>query len=220
MRDPIERTEEDTPRGYASERGPFQINANPQIRRPAPREAIDVEKAADGFAHGPLAETYGEETARKKIGEMVQAFIPGASTTPLFAQKGPNGMSLVHVWFGPNFPLFRHSHPRYGDCLYYVLAGEITMGGRTLRAGSTFFLPNGQPYKYTAGPAGVELLEFRAGGGDPEAPGMKLDEHSIESIQKIIDGSYANDERWQVPERIGDTAIRQARIDGRLDSAE
>ncbi len=151
---------------------------------------------------------------------MVQAFIPGTSTTPLFAQRGPGGMSLVHVWFGPNFPLFRHSHPRYGDCLYYVIAGEITMGGRTLRAGSTFFVPNGQPYKYTAGPAGVELLEFRAGGGDSDAPGMKLDESSIDSIQKIIDGSYENEEQGQVPERFGDTAIRQARIDGRLEDAE
>ena len=151
---------------------------------------------------------------------MVQAFIPGTSTTPLFAQRGPGGMSLVHVWFGPNFPLFRHSHPRFGDCLYYVIAGEITMGGRTLRAGSTFFVPNGQPYKYTAGPAGVELLEFRAGGGDSDAPGMKLDESSIDSIQKIIDGSYENEEQWQVPERFGDTAIRQARIDGRLEDAE
>ncbi len=94
------------------------------------------------------------------------------------------------------------------------------MGGRRLRAGSTFFVPNGQPYKYTAGPAGVELLEFRAGGGDPDAPGMKLDEHSIDSIQKIIDGSYENEDSWQVPERIGDTAIRQARIEGRLESTE
>ena len=49
---------------------------------------------------------------------------------------------------------------------------------------------------------------------------MKLDEHSIESIQKIIDGSYENDDNWQVPERIGDTAIRQARIEGRLESME
>jgi hypothetical protein len=69
-------------------------------------------------------------------------------------------------------------------------------------------------------PAGVELLEFRAGGGEKGAPGMKLDERSIESIQKIIAGSHANEEQWQVPERMGDTAIRQARLDGRLDTTE
>ena len=90
------------------------------------------------------------------------------------------------------------------------------MGSQTLKAGSTFFVPNGQPYKYKAGQAGVELLEFRAGGGVPDAPGMKLDETSFESIDKIIDESYANDTAWQVPTRIGDTAIRQAEVDDRL----
>lgn len=220
MSEAVDRAEDNEAGGYTSERGPFAINANPRIKPPIPREVIDVDKAADGFAHDPLVEKFGSETARKAIGEMVKAFIPGTSTTPLFGQGGPNGMSLVHVWFGPNFPLFRHSHPRYGDCLYYVIAGEITMGGRTLGAGSTFFLPNGQPYKYTAGPAGVELLEFRAGGGDKESPGMKLDERSIDSIEKITAGSYENEESWQAPERMGDTAIRQARLDGRLDSME
>jgi hypothetical protein len=218
MSEATDHTDARESKGYTSERGPFAINANPSIKPPIPREAIDVEKAADGFAHEPLVEKYGDESARNAIGEMVKAFIPGTSTTPLFAQGGPHGMSLVHVWFGPNFPLFRHSHPRYGDCLYYVIAGEITMGNRTLGAGSTFFLPNGQPYKYSAGPAGVELLEFRAGGGEKGAPGMKLDERSIESIEKITTGAYANEENWQVPARMGDTAVRQAQIDGRLPS--
>ena len=122
-------------------------------------------------------------------------------------------MSLAHVWFGANYPLFRHSHPRYGDCLYYVVAGEITMGNRTLGRGSTIFVPNGQPYKYTAGPAGVELLEFRAGGGDSMAPGLKIDETSLEGIQQIIDTAYENDSLWQAPERMGDTALRQAEIE-------
>ena len=49
------------------------------------------------------------------------------------------------------------------------------------------------------------------------APGLKLDETSLDSLQKIIDGSYENDHLWEAPERIGDTALRQARIDGRLD---
>jgi len=169
-----------------------------------------VDKAADGFEYSALAEKYGEEPVRQKIGEMVQAFSPGASTTPLFAQRTPNGMSLIHVWFGPNFPLFRHSHPRYGDCLYYVVAGEITMGKRRLGPGSGFFVPNGMPYKYTAGPDGVELLEFRAGGGEEGAPGMKLDEHSLDSIQRIIDGANAHRDEWQAPQRVGDTALLQS----------
>jgi len=201
---------------FISPRGGFEINANPEIVPPVERDRIRADRSADGFAHEPLAKKYGASEARAKIGEMVKAFIPGTTTTPLLVQKKPGGMSLVHVWFGANFPLFRHSHPRFGDCLYYVVAGEIIMGSQTLKAGSTFFVPNGQPYKYKAGQAGVELLEFRAGGGVPDAPGMKLDETSFESIDKIIDESYANDTAWQVPTRIGDTAIRQAEVDDRL----
>ncbi len=207
-----------TPKGkrYVSERGGFKLNANPAIGEVVPRAKIRPERSAAGFAHEPLASKYGPEAAAKKIGEMVKAFIPGTITTTLLAQGGHHGMSLVHVWFGANFPLFRHSHPRYGDCLYYVIAGEILLGQQRLGAGSTFFVPNGQPYKYTAGPAGVELLEFRAGGGDPQAPGMQLDESSFEAIDKIIKESYDNDEAWVPPKKIGDTAIRQALIEGRL----
>jgi hypothetical protein len=201
---------------YVSERGGFKLNANPAIGEVVPRAKIRPERSAAGFAHEPLASKYGPEAAAKKIGEMVKAFIPGTITTTLLAQGGHHGMSLAHVWFGANFPLFRHSHPRYGDCLYYVIAGEILLGRQRLGAGSTFFVPNGQPYKYTAGPAGVELLEFRAGGGDPQAPGMQLDESSFEAIDKIIKESYDNDEAWVPPKKIGDTAIRQALIEGRL----
>ena len=64
------------------------------------------------------------------------------------------------------------------------------------------------PYKYTAGPAGVEVLEFRAGGGEAGAPGMKLDEHSLDSIQRIIDRADEHRDTWKLPEHIGDTALR------------
>lgn len=191
---------------YVSERGPFKIFSDTKVNPPTPREKINTDKSADGFEHSALAKKFGEEKVRQKIGEMVKAFIPGASTTPLFIQNTPNGMSLVHVWFGPNFPLFRHSHPAYGDCLYYVVAGEIILGNQKLGPGAGFFVPNGQPYKYTAGPEGVELLEFRAGGGIKGAPGMKLDETSLDSMQRIIDGAHANEHLWQAPKNIGDTA--------------
>lgn len=200
-------------RRYVSERGPFAIWENPDLRPTFPPEAIDIDKVANGFEYGALAEEYGDEPVRRKIGEMIKSYGHGTVTTPLFGQGGPNGMSLVHVWFGPNLPLFRHSHPRYGDCLYYVVAGEIILGRRRLGPGSGFFVPNGMPYKYSAGPAGVEVLEFRAGGGEADAPGMKLDEHSLDSLQRIIDGARANQDTWQRPERIGDTALRQAEFE-------
>ncbi len=213
--DPAFTDTEAKPKGYVSERGGFEINANPKVNPPYARELVDVDTVAEGFAHESLAEKFGEDAASQKIGEMIKALTPGSSTTMLLSQSGANGMMLVHVWFGPNLQLFRHSHPKFGDCLYYVVAGEIKMGNRKLGRGSTFFVPNGQPYKYTAGPAGVELLEFRAGGGDSEAPGMKIDETSLDAIQQMIDVGYENDSLWEAPERMGDTTLLQAEIEAK-----
>ena len=77
----------------------------------------------------------------------------------LFKDGGEDGMSLVWSWFGPDYPLPRHSHN--ADCLYYVVAGEARMGNRTVAAGAGFFVPAGAPYAYTAGPEGIQILEFR-----------------------------------------------------------
>lgn len=200
-------------RGYVSERGPFKINENPEINTPLPSGKLNEEHAAKAFDYSTLAEKYGEEAVRKKVVEMAKSFSEGTSTTLLFGQGGPSGMSLAHVWFGANFPLFRHSHPQYGDCLYYVIAGEISLGKRKLGPGSTFFLPNGMPYKYTAGPAGVELLEFRAGGGVKDAPGLSLDELSLDALDRLIEGYKANRDKWQQPKKIGDVAFRQQELD-------
>lgn len=196
-----------------SERGPFAIWENPEMGQAYELDQALAEQVAEGFDISALAEKFGEAPAREKLVDMLKAIGPGVSTTMLFSQPGPNGMSLAHVWFGADFPLFRHSHPRFGDCLYYVIAGEIVIGRRRLGPGSGFFVPNGMPYKYTAGPAGVELLEFRAGGGDAEAPGMKFDELSLDAVQNLID--RADDARpgWKRPERIGDTALVQAELD-------
>lgn len=200
-------------RGYVSNRGPFKVNANPKVVQPNPDAPMNEDAVCAYFEHDKLAEKYGEEATREKIVAMAKAFRGGAATTPLFGQGGENGMSLVHVWFGPNFELFRHSHPKYGDCLYYVVAGELSLGKRKLGPGSTFFLPNGMPYKYTAGPAGVELLEFRAGGGVDEAPGMCLDELSLDAIDKLVDCYNENQHLWEAPKNIGDVAIKQQELD-------
>jgi quercetin dioxygenase-like cupin family protein len=69
------------------------------------------------------------------------------------------GFSLVYAWFKPHYILPRHSHD--ADCLYYVVAGTAVLGNQVLRAGDGFFVPSGAPYQYSAGPEGVEVLEFR-----------------------------------------------------------
>jgi len=69
------------------------------------------------------------------------------------------GFALHYVWFKPNYQLTRHSHDR--DALYYIVSGAIRLGTEWLGAGDGLFLPADTPYIYTAGPEGVEILEFR-----------------------------------------------------------
>ena len=68
-------------------------------------------------------------------------------------------MSLVWSWFGPGYVLPRHSHD--ADCLYFVVSGEAHVGARVIGPGAGFFVPSGAPYSYSAGPEGIQILEFR-----------------------------------------------------------
>jgi hypothetical protein len=98
-------------------------------------------------------------------------------------------MSLVWSWFGPGFALPRHSHS--SDCLYFVHRGEVHLGSTVLGAGDGFFLPDGAPYAYSAGPEGVEILEFRG----VCAFDMKITE-SLGRWGQIVETSKANKDRW------------------------
>ena len=54
------------------------------------------------------------------------------------------GLSLTYAWFKSGFPLPRHSHD--ADCLYYIIAGSLTLGSQTLGAGDGFFVPSQAAY--------------------------------------------------------------------------
>ena len=88
----------------------------------------------------------------------------GYSSRVLFESGGTNGFSLIYAWFKRNFPLTAHLHN--ADCLYFVIGGELALGkgvaSEIVRAGDGFFVPAGHMYGYTAGPEGVEILEFRS----------------------------------------------------------
>jgi quercetin dioxygenase-like cupin family protein len=104
----------------------------------------------------------------------------GSKVTVLFKGDGPEGMSLVHAWFGPGYRLPRHSHS--ADCLYYVVDGEAIMGSRTIKAGDGFFVRADQPYAYVAGADGVQVLEFRGVTGFD----MKIFDQTVERWQPIV----------------------------------
>lgn len=116
----------------------------------------------------------------------------GSVTKLLFGDPdgpGGGGLSLVWVRFGPEYHLPRHSHSV--DCLYYIVSGEIHMGGRTVGAGEGFLAPADAPYGYVAGPEGVELLEFR---------GVSSFDSQIKETPsgwvRILEAVRANRDRW------------------------
>jgi len=130
-------------------------------RQPVPQGQLALFRG-DG---APSLEESGMVVDRSFEGEgtLEELFDPrivgsAASHVP-FRQVGEDGMSLVHIWFPPGFPLPRHSHS--ADCLYYILEGGIAMGKRELGPGDGFFVPADQPYTYRVGGSGVKLLEFR-----------------------------------------------------------
>ncbi|MHB1584598.1 MAG: cupin domain-containing protein [Acidimicrobiales bacterium] len=120
---------------------------------------------------------------------MEWALSGGHDVRVLFRQEG-GGMSLVWSRFAPGYPLPRHSHS--ADCLYYVVAGEATMGNRRVGAGAGFFVPADAPYAYTAGPEGIEILEFRGVGSFD----MQITE-SLARWARIVDEVRDQRHRWQ-----------------------
>jgi hypothetical protein len=108
----------------------------------------------------------------------------------LFKGDGDDGMSLVHAWFGPGYRLPRHSHS--ANCLYYVVKGEAVMGNRVIKAGDGFFVRADQPYAYTAGADGIEILEFRGATGFD----MKIFDQTVERWKPIVDAAIVNHDQW------------------------
>ncbi len=99
-------------------------------------------------------------------------------------------MSLVWSWFGPGYTLPRHSHS--ADCLYFVVSGEAHVGNRTVVAGAGFFVPSGAPYAYSAGPQGIQVLEFRGA----TSFDMKITE-GVDRWDRILETVRANSAAWQ-----------------------
>ena len=133
--------------------------------KPVPPGKMTIFRAVDAptleEAGMMAAPTFTEEGANDdpSTADAAERSMDGSMLTVPFQQAGPGGFSLVSIDFAPGFLLPRHSHS--SDCLYYIVAGQIVMGKRTLGPGDGFFLPAEQPYAYHAGPNGVKLLEFR-----------------------------------------------------------
>jgi quercetin dioxygenase-like cupin family protein len=128
-----------------------------------PRKGLKIFRYADA---PELQETdmmsmpvFNDDFVRPTVGRTADV-IAGQHIRVLYRQsEEEGGFSLVYAYFKPHFVLPRHSHS--ADCLYYVIAGSAVMGNQVLQAGDGFFVPSGAPYQYSAGPEGVQVLEFR-----------------------------------------------------------
>lgn len=109
----------------------------------------------------------------------------------LFQDKTGTGMSLVHIWYKSGFVLPPHKHDT--DCVYYVIAGEIHAGNAVVGQGDGLFIPKDHDYTYTAGPEGVELLEFRSAA----TFNIMLNGKDPDQWTRIAAAAEANAEAWK-----------------------
>lgn len=116
----------------------------------------------------------------------------GLVSKTLFRQSAEEGdFSAILIWAKPNYPLALHSHR--SDCLYFVVSGSAKMGSKTLRAGDSFFVPNGVKYRYTAGPDGVEVLEIRHGVSEI---GIDMADLSGSVVGRFWEATLDNRDQW------------------------
>jgi hypothetical protein len=113
----------------------------------------------------------------------------GAFVKVLFADEQA-GISVAYSWFKPNFMLPRHSHN--ADCAYYIISGEAHLGNQVLRVGDGFFVPAGGNYHYSAGPEGVEVMEFRTAAEF----NMRLSGNTEADWQRIMENAMRNHQGW------------------------
>jgi hypothetical protein len=100
-------------------------------------------------------------------------------------------MSVGYGWFRANYMLPRHSHN--ADCADYVISGEAHLGTEVLRAGDGFFIPSGHNYQYSAGPEGVEVLEFR----NADHFNIRLSGNGEAVWERIAAMALANRDYWR-----------------------
>jgi quercetin dioxygenase-like cupin family protein len=132
----------------------------------------------------------GPDVQAKMVPLMENGIMDGGDVRCLFRDQG-SGMSLVYVWFKGGYVLPRHSHN--ANCLYYIIAGELNAGSVVLRQGDGFFVPADMDYTYTAGPEGVELLEFR----DATTFDIDVTRNDATMWARVLAAVTANKGKWQ-----------------------
>jgi quercetin dioxygenase-like cupin family protein len=71
----------------------------------------------------------------------------------------PDVPELMEIRLRPNETTVVHSHEEHE--IMYVVTGELRFGSKVLGPGSSVFIPGGAFYTFSAGPEGLQFLNFR-----------------------------------------------------------
>jgi hypothetical protein len=115
----------------------------------------------------------------------------GEQAVCVFREPGEKGLSLCYAWFKSNYVLVKHSHD--ADCIYYVISGELHAGSAVLKPGDGIFVPCDHRYTFTAGPEGVEFVEFR----NATQFHINLQGNDEAHWDKIANAYRDNKEKWE-----------------------
>jgi quercetin dioxygenase-like cupin family protein len=104
-----------------------------------------------------------------RIGEMASPGSAGvltqgelASDISYHERGSETDLQLMEVKYVPNAVIDPHSHDE--DEIIYVVEGELHLGARVLRPGSSIYIPRATVYSYQAGADGLRVVNFRPRG--------------------------------------------------------
>jgi quercetin dioxygenase-like cupin family protein len=73
---------------------------------------------------------------------------------------GDADLQMFEVRVPPGYVVESHAHDE--DEIVFVLEGEMVLGARVVKAGSSAMIPGKTLYGFSAGPEGLRFLNFRA----------------------------------------------------------
>jgi quercetin dioxygenase-like cupin family protein len=161
------------------------------------REGIRVYRAASAPAlheSGATKNDFGPNTELMETATKLASSDCSINKLMLHQSRDEGGLSIVYLFFKPNFPLFRHAHDV--DSLYIVISGSVVdfMGEEQLRPGDIWSVKAGTSYWYTAGPDGVEVLElFR----DADTATIIYTENPPERLRQAEEAVQVNEGAWK-----------------------
>ena len=167
------------------------------IRPEGVTDGIRVYRAAqapDLHESGATKNDFGPNTELMETAAKLASSDCSINKLMLHQGRSEGGLSIVYLFFKPNFPLFRHAHDV--DSLYVVISGSVVdfMGQETLRPGDIWSVKAGNSYWYTAGPEGVEVLEiFR----DADTATIIYTENPPERLRQAEEAVRVNEADWQ-----------------------